>query len=32
MVLAVDTRVSGDVVDALRATDGVVSVHPITLG
>jgi len=31
MALAVDDRVASDVVDALRATDGVVSVHPITL-
>ena len=32
MVLAVDDKVSADVVELLRATDGVVSVHPIALG
>ena len=31
MVLAVDDTISTDVVDALRATDGVVSVHSIAL-
>jgi D-3-phosphoglycerate dehydrogenase len=32
MVLAVDQPVPGEVLDELRASDGVVSVHPITLG